>query len=796
VPAATTVSGGGTFCGSTTITASGGSGGTIYFQGTASGGTSTVTASSSEVITTPAANTYYFRSVSADGCWGAEGSANVTINAVPAATTVSGGGTFCGSTTITASGGSGGTIYFQGTTSGGTSIAAASSSQVVTSAGTYYFRSMSLSGCWGSEGSVSVSINPAPAIYTFTGGGGYCSGSNGAAIGLTLSQTGVEYKLYNSLGTAVSGGVAGTGSAISFGTYTSADYYYAIATNPATSCTSTLPGVTVHVDPLPDTFSVTGGGNYCSNVSAGVAVGLNGSQSGISYQLYEAAAGPVGALVPGTGAAIGFGLRPAGTYSVTATNTVTGCSTAMDGSALIDLYPSPSIFNIVGGGAYCLGGSSVNISLDGSQIGVNYQLIYLGILPIGSTVAGTGAGVSLGDYLLPGDYIAIATDTTTGCMDTMNNNASITFNLPPAFFITGGGGGYCVGDSGVHITLSGSSTGVRYQLFRADTAIGLAVNGTGSTLDFGLFTTVGTYSVQATDTATGCISNMFSSATVTVNPVVAPSVTLNTGLTSGNRVCYGNMVTFTAHTAWGGTNPVYEWKVNNVNVPGPIDSVFSYIPVDSDIVWVRMTSNSLCASPMTATNAMVVDVDTFATPSVFINVDPQTSVTPGTNVTLTALVTNGGPLPQYQWYKNGVIIPGATNAAYSSTGFVNGDSLCCKVVSSGGCAGAITFNCVVLHIFGVEVPNVRPVISDVRLVPNPNKGSFSVTGTLATHDAVEAYIEIVNVLGQSVYEGKTMIKNGILDTQIQLDANLANGMYILNLRAGADRKVFHFVLEQ
>ncbi|MFN5877808.1 MAG: hypothetical protein ACK44B_03000, partial [Flavobacteriales bacterium] len=83
VPTAVTVSGAGTFCGSTTITASGGTGGTIYFQGTTPGGTSTTTASTSQTIS--ASGTYYFRSRSAAGCWGPEGSAVVTISSIPAA---------------------------------------------------------------------------------------------------------------------------------------------------------------------------------------------------------------------------------------------------------------------------------------------------------------------------------------------------------------------------------------------------------------------------------------------------------------------------------------------------------------------------------------------------------------------------------------------------------------------------------------------------------------------------------------------------------------------------------------
>jgi len=85
-PATVTVSTAGSYCVTTTITAANGGDGTIYFQGTTSGGTSTATPSASQVITT--SGTYYFRAQSAAGCWGAEGSAAIVINPLPAAPSV------------------------------------------------------------------------------------------------------------------------------------------------------------------------------------------------------------------------------------------------------------------------------------------------------------------------------------------------------------------------------------------------------------------------------------------------------------------------------------------------------------------------------------------------------------------------------------------------------------------------------------------------------------------------------------------------------------------------------------
>ncbi len=89
----------------------------------------------------------------------------------------------------------------------------------------------------------------------------------------------------------------------------------------------------VTIYPAPDLFNVTGGGNYCSN-SSGAPVGLDGSQSGVNYQLYVGGSTPVGSPLPGTGSALSFGYHTAGTYTVVGTNATTNCSRLMSGNAV------------------------------------------------------------------------------------------------------------------------------------------------------------------------------------------------------------------------------------------------------------------------------------------------------------------------------------------------------------------------------------------------------------------------------------------------------------------------------
>jgi PKD repeat protein/murein tripeptide amidase MpaA len=270
VPSDVAVTGGGTQCGgSMTLNATGGTGGTIYWQNTTSNGTSTTTASSSQTIST--SGTYYFRALAGASCWGNQGSATVTINPVPTAVTVSGGGTQCGgSMTLNATGGTGGTIYWQGTSSGGTSTTTASSSQSVSASGTYYFRSRSAAGCWGTEGSATVTINPLPSNVTVSGGGNQCGGS------MTLNATGgTGGTIYwqNTTNNGTSTATASSSQSVS----SSGTYYFRSQTSlgcwgaQGSAVVTINPAVTVSVSTTPESSPGANDGSATASASAGTS---------------------------------------------------------------------------------------------------------------------------------------------------------------------------------------------------------------------------------------------------------------------------------------------------------------------------------------------------------------------------------------------------------------------------------------------------------------------------------------------------------------------------------------------
>ncbi len=66
-------------------------------------------------------------------------------------------------------------------------------------------------------------------------------------------------------------------------------------------------GANVIVSPLPAAHTVVGGGGYCSG-GTGVAVSLDGSNTGVSYQLWNGGL-PAGPAMVGTGLPLNFGLQ-------------------------------------------------------------------------------------------------------------------------------------------------------------------------------------------------------------------------------------------------------------------------------------------------------------------------------------------------------------------------------------------------------------------------------------------------------------------------------------------------------
>jgi hypothetical protein len=575
-----------------------------------------------------------------------------------------------------------------------------------TVAGTYSVSATNATtGCMNNmAGSQLVTINPLPTVFNVAGGGAYCAGGTGVTIDLDSSETGVDYQLYNG-STPVGGPVAGTGSPFSFGSFTATGTYTVQATNATTLCVADMAGsTTVSINPLPVAYNVTGGGLECPG-GAGFDVSIDMSDLGIRYQLYNGAT-VVGTPVDGTGAAISFGMQTvAGTYTVLATDTTTFCTNAMTGNAIVTIYPTPTVFNVTGGGAYCDGGTGVTVDLDSSEVSVDYYL-YNGTTLV-SIVNGTGSPITFGLQTAAGGYVVTALDLLHGCTSSMSGTATVSINPLPAVYNVNGGGAYCAGGVGAVVVMDNSEVGVNYQLYVGGVAVGSPVTGTGSTISFGPQTTAGTYTAVATNATTSCVSDMTGSAVVTITTTVSPAVSISS--TATDTICAGTNITFTAVPVNGGLLPAYSWSVNGVTTgTGP---TYSYVPANGDVVKTVLTSSEVCPSPDTAAAVQTMTVVPISLPTVSVNVSPNDTVCDSTFISMTATTTFGGPSALVTWLKNGVAVATGSSYAYWPT---NGDVIFTTLNSDYRCRlTSLTFS--IPRVISV----VEPIIPTVGLSISP-----------------------------------------------------------------------------
>ncbi|HYH14402.1 MAG TPA: gliding motility-associated C-terminal domain-containing protein, partial [Flavisolibacter sp.] len=147
-----------------------------------------------------------------------------------------------------------------------------------------------------------------------------------------------------------------------------------------------------------------------------------------------------------------------------------------------------------------------------------------------------------------------------------------------------------------------------------------------------------------------------------ITPTATPVLLITS---SANNICFGQSVTFTATPTNGGTNPVFQWKLNGSNVGTNSDSYTAATLENNDVITCELTSNALCLStPKANSNAIIMTVKKEVTPEVTINADAL-SVCAGATVNFTATNKSNSPNPSYHWLVNG-ITAGTNSTSFTS----------------------------------------------------------------------------------------------------------------------------------
>ncbi|HNB81686.1 MAG TPA: hypothetical protein PLP14_06265, partial [Chitinophagaceae bacterium] len=321
----------------------------------------------------------------------------------------------------------------------------------------------------------------------------------------------------------------------------------------------------------------------------------------------------------------------------------------------------------------------------------------LGTLPIAETVAiaGTGSQTGInrvGDYsqtmLDPdgitfwhtGEYMGGPTGSSAARTQIFSFQlASCTNAANVNIAVTGGSNPSCSGSS-VTFTATPTNGGTTpvYQW---------KVNGANVGTNSPTYTTTSLTNGQIvtcvmTSNLPGVTNNPATSNAITMT-VNAPSPSSVSIAASATTICAGASVTFTATPTNGGTTPVYQWKVDGVNVGTNSATYTTTTLTNGQVVTCTMTSNSTCTSNTSSNSNSITITVTSGAQSVSITTS-STTICAGTAVTFTATGTNVGTSPVYQWKLNGSNV-GTNSPTYSNSSLPNGAVVTCTLNSYSTC---------------------------------------------------------------------------------------------------------------
>ncbi len=677
--------------------------------GTWSGSGSAITIGTTGLVTGKAIGTATVSYTLPTGC---STTITMTVNALPSA--ITGAASVCGGTTITLSDSPAGGTWSSPGYAGIVSVGLTIGTVTGISGGTAVITYTMGAGCTTTK---TVTVNPAPA--PITGVKNLCEG--GATLFVYDADT--PKGIWSAtLITITSGGlVTTTTPGAAMVTYTL-----------PTGCYTTAG---FSVNPLP--LAITGINFVCTSST----ITLSDATTGGTW----AASGGI-ATISSAGVVSG---RAAGTAVITYT-LPTGCMTR----DTITIYPTPN--PITGLSNVCL---SATTTFSDSLSGGLWSTSSGGIAAVSG--AGAVSGIAVGK--------ATITYTTTGSCIAVK---PVTVLPLPDVYTVYGGGSFCAGDTGVHVKLNWSATGFKYLLYDGSVVMD-SLNGKGDSLDYGLQTTGGIYTVVSVNKVTGCSINMTGGATVTVIPLATPGINILT--VPGDTVCDGTPVTYTAIPVNGGTHPTYQWRINGILISDTFNN-YGYTPVYADVVTALMTSNAACATPVRTYTSVPMSVVAPVAPAITITADPGINIGKGQSVTFMATVTNGVPALTYQWLVNNVAMAGETHATFTSSSLADSDVVSCEVTSNGICVVSATAAGMQMDVSSEGVTSPRPSPKEREMVsvfPNPNEGVFWVN--LLSDNNEPASIIITNIVGEKI-KGINTLTN----TPVPIKLDVAAGVYLIS----------------
>ena len=683
------ISGAATVCSganSTTLTLTGYAGAIQWQSSTDNTNFSSISGAVNATYTaTNLTQTTYYRVVVTSGSCSAATSSSVaiTVGQGASAGTISGAGAVCAgtnSTTLTLSGYSG-SIQWQSSSDnvnfaniGGANGATYTATNLNQT--TYYQAVVSGSSCGtATSASVAVTVTPASVSGSISGAATVCSGANSTTLSLSGYTGAIQWQSStdNTNFSSISGAVNATYTATNL---TQTTYYRVVVTSG--SCTSaTSSSVAITVGQGASAGAISGAATVCPGTNS-TTLTLSGYSGSIQWQ--SSSDNVNFANIPGANGATYTATNLTQTTYYQAVVSGSSCGSATSTSVAINIVvvPTPSLTSSANS-SVCAG-TSVTYTTQSGQLAGSYIWSFTGTAASDYNIL---SGGTASDYTVTVQWLTSGVKTVTvgyqntgGCAVAAPASVSTTVASSLISFTVTGGGSFCAGGTGVSIGLSGSQSGVNYQLLLNGSITGSPVAGTGNALVFGTVTAAGTYTVTATNTSAGCSGVMLGDAVVSVNTLPIATIT------SLSSVC-GSTTGNTATVPDAGNGAAYLWTISNGTITaGSGTSMITYTSGVSGTVTlsVVVTNSSNCSA---SSGNLVIPI--VASPTVLITTASSVCANSTNNI---ASVDNAGNGATYTWsITNGTITAGnGTNSITYSAGSSGVIAISVTVSYSTGCS--------------------------------------------------------------------------------------------------------------
>lgn len=240
---------------------------------------------------------------------------------------------------------------------------------------------------------------------------------------------------------------------------------------------------------------------------------------------------------------------------------------------------------------------------------------------------------------------------------------------------------------------------------------------------------------------------------------VVDSTPVKPVISGGGNFCVGSIIAMSTYSLTSGVS--YLWKgPGNYNTTGQIVNRPSATVSMSGYYKVTATLGS-CKSE----DSTLVSVYNTLTPDINVIAAPGANICIGDMVDFTATATGGGNSPTYQWYKNGMPIPGANTFKWQSNTLATGDVIYCIYTANWPCLTKPwdTSNIFTINASGNLPPTAMIKASPGSSVPSGTAITFSATTTNMGNSPDYRWIKN----GQVVLSGKTPKYIAVVDQDIK-----------------------------